>query len=177
MSLKDYLQKNGLKGISDVSGKPLILKLTPDRNIRYDYALIKDTEVEGKFEIEFGFFPSGENILYVNPEGSVGVTKDFAFISFNTVYDTNTSKYTYTDKTINFADTEEAFPVEVTDVLLIADAQAQGIDVSGASGPTIEVTRDRDDWEVVSCVDRVQPGVQVVYDGSKEVVVDFTELV
>lgn len=176
MSLKDYLQKNGLKGISDVSGKPLILKLIPDRNIRYDYALIKDTEVEGKFEIEFADAPSGENILFVPPEGSVDVEKDFAFISFNTVYDSNTSKYTYTDKTINFADTEEAFPVEVTDVLLIADAQAQGIDVSSATGPTIEVTRERSDWEVVSCVERVKPGVQVVYDGSKEVVVDFSEL-
>ena len=180
MSLKDYLKKNGLKGLSDVCGKPLILKLTPDMNITYDWALIKDTDVEGKFELEFGSFdpvPDGSFVVQAGPDGSELVHDDYAFISFNTVYDSNTSKYTYTNKTINFVGTNEATPVEVTDVLLIADAQAQGIDVSGATGPTIEVTRERSDWEVVSCVKRVEPGVQVVYDGSKEVVVDFSELV
>lgn len=175
MSLKDYLQKNGFRGLAGSCGKPLILNLSPDRNIRYDYAHIKDTDVEGKFEIEFvdEVESIGSGVVFVMPEGYFDVTNDFAFISFNTVYDTDTSKYTYTDKTINFVDTEEATPVEVTDVLLIADAQAQGIDVSGATGPTITVTRNRSDWEVVSCVKRVEPGISVVYDGSKEVVVNF----
>ena len=164
MSLKDYLKKNGLGGIANSVGAPLTFKLSADQKVRYGYAKIKDTETAGKFDIDFA---------EVSSSGAVAVTKDFAFVSFNTVYDTDTSKYTYTNKTINFVDTEEATPVEVTDVLLIADAQAQGIDVSGATGPTISVTRNRSNWEVVSCVKEVIKGEEIVYDGSKAVTINL----
>ena len=164
MSLKDYLKKNGLGGLANSVGAPLTFKLSADQKVRYGYAKIKDTETAGKFDIDFAAETSS---------GAVAVTKDFAFVSFNTVYDTDTSKYTYTNKTINFVDTEEATPVEVTDVLLIADAQAQGIDVSGATGPTITVTRNRSDWTVVSCVKEVIKGEEIVYDGSKAVTINL----
>lgn len=164
MSLKDYLKKNGLGGLANSVGAPLTFKLSADQNVRYEYAKIKDTETDGKFKIDFAEETSS---------GAVAVTKDFAFVSFNTVYDTDASKYTYTSKTINFVDTEEATPVEVTDVLLIADAQAQGIDVSGATGPTISVTRNRSDWEVVSCVKEVIEGQKIVYDGSEAVTINL----
>lgn len=164
MALKDYLIKNGLGGLANSVGQPLTFKLSADQKVRYGYAKIKDTETAGKFDIDFAEETSS---------GAVAVTKDFAFVSFNTVYDTDTSKYTYTNKTINFVDTEEATPVEVTDVLLIADAQAQGIDVSGATGPTITVTRNRSDWKVVSCVKGVIKGEEIVYDGSKAVTINL----
>lgn len=163
MALKDYLKKNGLGGLANSIGQPLTFKLSADQKVRYKYAKVKDTETAGKFDIDFAEETSS---------GAVAVTKDFAFVSFNTVYDTDTSKYTYTNKTINFVDTEEATPVEVTDVLLIADAQAQGIDVSGATGPTISVTRNRSDWKVVSCVKEVIKN-EVVYDGSKAVTINL----
>lgn len=163
MALSDYLKKNGLGGLANCVGQPLTFKLSPDQKVRYKYAKIKDTETAGKFDIDFAEETSS---------GAVAVTKDFAFVSFNTVYDTDTSKYTYTNKTINFVDTEEATTVEVTDVLLIADAQAQGIDVSGATGPTITVTRNRSDWTVVSCIKEVIKN-EVVYDGSKAVTVNL----
>lgn len=163
MALKDYLIKNGLGGLANCVGQPLTFKLSPDQKVRYGYAKIKDTETAGKFDIDFAEATSS---------GAVAVTKDFAFVSFNTVYDTDTSKYTYTNKTINFVDTEEATTVEVTDVLLIADAQAQGIDVSGATGPTISVTRNRSDWKVVSCIKEVIKN-EVVYDGSKAVTINL----
>lgn len=163
MALKDYLKKNGLGGLANCIGQPLTFKLSPDQKVRYGYAKIKDTETAGKFDIDFAEETSS---------GAVAVTKDFAFVSFNTVYDTDTSKYTYTNKTINFVDTEEATPVEVTDVLLIADAQAQGIDVSEATGPTITVTRNRSDWTVVSCIKEVIKN-EVVYDGSKAVTINL----
>lgn len=163
MALKDYLKKNGLGGLANSIGQPLTFKLSADQKVRYGYAKIKNTETAGKFNIDFAEETSS---------GAVAVTKDFAFVSFNTVYDTDTSKYTYTNKTINFVDTEEATPVEVTDVLLIADAQAQGIDVSGATGPTITVTRNRSDWKVVSCIKEVIKN-EVVYDGSKAVTVNL----
>lgn len=164
MSLKDYLIKNGLRGLANSVGAPLTFKLRADQKVRYEYAEIKDTETSGKFDIDFPEKSSAD---------TVAVTKDFAFVSFNTVYDTDTSKYTYTNKTINFVDTEEATPVEVTDVLLIADAQAQGIDVSGATGPTITVTRNRSNWTVVSCVKEVIKGEEIVYDGSKAVTINL----
>lgn len=164
MSLKDYLKKNGLGGLANSVGAPLTFKLSADQKVRYGYAKIKDTETAGKFDIDFAEETSS---------GAVAVTKDFAFVSFNTVYDTDTSKYTYTNKTINFVDTEEATPVAVTDVLLIADAQAQGIDVSEATGPTITVTRNRSDWTVVSCIKEVIKGEEIVYDGSKAVTIDL----
>lgn len=164
MSLKDYLKKNGLGGLANSVGAPLTFKLSADQNVRYGYAEIKDTETDGKFDIDFPEESSAS---------TVAVTKDFAFVSFNTVYDTDTSKYTYTNKTINFVDTEEATPVEVTDVLLIADAQAQGIDVSGATGPTITVTRNISNWKVVSCVKKVIKGEEIVYDGSKAVTINL----
>lgn len=164
MALKDYLKKNGLGGLADSVGQPLTFKLSADQKVRYKYAKIKDTETAGKFDIDFAEETSS---------GAVAVTKDFAFVSFNTVYDTDTSKYTYTNKTIKFVDTEEATSVEVTDVLLIADAQAQGIDVSEATGPTISVTRNRSDWTVVSCVKEVIKGEEIVYDGSKAVTVNL----
>ena len=174
MSLKDYLQKNGLRGLAGSCGKPLIFKLTEDQTILHQWASIKDTETEGKFEIEFGSAEiKSDGTVITRPAGAVDVTKEFAFITFNTVYDTNTSKYTYTNKAIHFVNFDGTQPVEVTDVLLIADAQAQGIDVSGATGPTIEVTRDRDDWEVVSCVKEVIEGQKIVYDGSEEVTIDL----
>lgn len=163
MALKDYLKKNGLGGLANSIGQPLTFKLSPDQKVRYEYAKIKDTETAGKFDI---VFPEEKTA------STVAVTKDFAFVSFNTVYDTDASKYTYTNKTINFVDTEEATPVEVTDVLLIADAKAQGIDVSGATGPTITVTRNRSDWTVVSCIKEVIKN-EVVYDGSKAVTVNL----
>lgn len=163
MALRDYLIKNGLGGLANCVGQPLTFKLSPDQKVRYEYAKIKNTETAGKFDIDFPEESSAS---------TVAVTKDFAFVSFNTVYDTDTSKYTYTNKTINFVDTEEATPVEVTDVLLIADAQAQGIDVSGATGPTITVTRNRSDWKVVSCVKEVIKH-EVVYDGSKAVTINL----
>lgn len=163
MALKDYLKKNGLGGLANCIGQPLTFKLSADQKVRYGYAKIKDTETAGKFDIDFAEATSS---------GAVAVTKDFAFVSFNTVYDTDTSKYTYTNKTIKFVDTEEATPVEVTDVLLIADAQAQGIDVSEATGPTITVTRNRSDWTVVSCIKEVIKN-EVVYDGSKAVTVNL----
>ena len=163
MALKDYLKKNGLGGLANCVGQPLTFKLSADQKVRYKYAKIKDTETAGKFDIDFAEETSS---------GAVAVTKDFAFVSFNTVYDTDTSKYTYTNKTIKFVDTEEATSVEVTDVLLIADAQAQGIDVSGATGPTITVTRNRSDWKVVSCIKEVIKN-EVVYDGSKAVTVNL----
>lgn len=164
MALKDYLKKNGLGGLANSVGAPLTFKLSADQKVRYKYAKIKDTETAGKFGIDFAEETSS---------GAVAVTKDFAFVSFNTVYDTDASKYTYTNKTINFVDTEEATSVEVTDVLLIADAQAQGIDVSGATGPTITVTRNRSDWTVVSCVKEVIKGEEIVYDGSKAVTINL----
>lgn len=164
MALKDYLKKNGLGGLANSVGQPLTFKLSADQKVRYGYAKIKDTETAGKFDIDFA---------EVSSSGAVAVTKDFAFVSFNTVYDTDTSKYTYTNKTINFVDTEEATPVAVTDVLLIADAQAQGIDVSEATGPTITVTRNRSDWTVVSCVKEVIKGEEIVYDGSKAVTINL----
>lgn len=164
MALKDYLKKNGLGGLADSVGQPLTFKLSADQKVRYGYAKIKDTETAGKFGIDFAEETSS---------GAVAVTKDFAFVSFNTVYDTDTSKYTYTNKTIKFVDTEEATSVEVTDVLLIADAQAQGIDVSEATGPTISVTRSRSDWKVVSCVKKVIKGEEIVYDGSKAVTINL----
>ena len=164
MALKDYLKKNGLGGLADSVGAPLTFKLSADQKVRYGYAKIKDTETAGKFDIDFAEETSS---------GAVAVTKDFAFVSFNTVYDTDTSKYTYTNKTINFVDTEEATPVEVTDVLLIADAQAQGIDVSEATGPTISVTRNISNWKVVSCIKEVIKGEEVVYDGSKAVTINL----
>lgn len=163
MALRDYLIKNGLGGLANSVGQPLTFKLSADQKVRYKYAKIKDTETAGKFDIDFAEATSS---------GAVAVTKDFAFVSFNTVYDTDTSKYTYTNKTIKFVDTEEATPVEVTDVLLIADARAQGIDVSGATGPTITVTRNRSDWTVVSCIKEVIKN-EVVYDGSKAVTVNL----
>lgn len=163
MALKDYLKKNGLGGLANCIGQPLTFKLSPDQKVRYGYAKIKDTETAGKFDIDFAEESSAS---------TVAVTKDFAFVSFNTVYDTDTSKYTYTNKTIKFVDTEEATPVEVTDVLLIADAQAQGIDVSEATGPTITVTRNRSDWTVVSCIKEVIKN-EVVYDGSKAVTINL----
>ena len=96
MALKDYLKKNGLGGLANCIGQPLTFKLSPDQKVRYEYAKIKNTETDGKFDIDF-------------PEEStastVAVTKDFAFVSFNTVYDTDASKYTYTNKTINFVET------------------------------------------------------------------------
>lgn len=164
MALKDYLKKNGLGGLANSVGQPLTFKLSADQKVRYKYAKIKDTETAGKFDIDFA---------EVSSSGAVAVTKDFAFVSFNTVYDTDTSKYTYTNKTINFVDTEEATPVEVTDVLLIADAQAQGIDVSGATGPTITVTRNISNWTVVSCIKEVIKGEEIVYDGSKAVTINL----
>lgn len=164
MSLKDYLKKNGLGGLANSVGAPLTFKLSADQKVRYGYAKIKDTETAGKFDIDFAEETSS---------GAVAVTKDFAFVSFNTVYDTDTSKYTYTNKTINFVDTEEATPVEVTDVLLIADAQAQGIDVSEATGPTISVTRNISNWKVVSCIKEVIKGEEIVYDGSKAVTINL----
>ena len=179
MSLKDYLQKNGFRGLAGSCGKPLIFKLTEDRTVLHQAAEIKDTDVPGKFKIEFwdaeitDHDDDGNFEFILKPDGAVDVTKEFAFITFNTVYDTNTSKYTYTNKAIHFVNFDGTQPVEVTDVLLIADAQAQGIDVSGATGPTITVTRDRDDWEVVSCVKEVIEGQKIVYDGSEEVTIDL----
>lgn len=164
MALRDYLKKNGLGGLANCVGQPLTFKLSADQKVRYGYAKIKDTETAGKFDIDFAKETSS---------GAVAVTKDFAFVSFNTVYDTDTSKYTYTNKTINFVDTEEATPVAVTDVLLIADAQAQGIDVSEATGPTITVTRNISNWKVVSCIKEVIKGEEVVYDGSKAVTINL----
>lgn len=180
MSLKDYLQKNGLRGLSGSVCQPLTLRLSADRTVLHQAAEIKDTDVPGKFKIEFwnaeitDHDGDGNLEFIIKPEGAVDVTNYFAFISFNTVYDTDTSKYTYTNKTINFIPTESySTRVEVTDVLLIADAQAQGIDVSGATGPTITVTRNRDDWEVVSCVKEVIKGEEIVYDGTKAVTVEL----
>ena len=174
MSLKDYLKKNGLGGLANSVGQPLTFKFEPDETVRHQWAEIKETDVPGKFEIEFGDAEITDDLQVITkPEGAFDVTKDFAFVSFNTVYDTNTSKYTYTDKTINFVNTEEATPVEVTDVLLIADAQAQGIDTTGATGPTITVTRNRSDWTVVSCVKEVIKGREIVYDGSKAVTIEM----
>lgn len=173
MSLKDYLKKNGLRGLAGSVCQPLTIKLRPDSTERYGWAVIRETDVPGKFEIEFGNSAIlNDGTVITKPAGAVDVTKDFAFVSFNTVYDTDASKYTYTSKTINFVDTEEATPVEVTDVLLIADAQAQGIDVSGATGPTITVTRNRSDWTVVSCVEVIK-GEEIVYDGTKAVTINL----
>ena len=173
MALRDYLIKNGLGGLANSVGAPLIFKLSEDETVLHAWASIKDTETDGEFEIEFTDPAIIGNEVITKPAGAVDVTKNFAFVSFNTVYDTDTSKYTYTNKTINFVDTEEATPVEVTDVLLIADAQAQGIDVSGATGPTITVTRNRSDWTVVSCVKEVIKGEEIVYDGSKAVTINL----
>lgn len=174
MSLKDYLKKNGLGGLAGSVGQPLTFKLTEDETVLHQWASIKDTETEGKFEIEFGNAEiKGDGTVITKPAGAVDVTKEFAFITFNTVYDTETSKYTYTNKAIHFVNFDGTQPVEVTDVLLIADAQAQGIDVSGATGPTITVTRNRSDWEVVSCVKEVIKGEEIVYDGSKAVTINL----
>lgn len=175
MSLKDYLKKNGLSGLAGSVGQPLTFKLSADETVLHDCAIIKDTETEGKFDIEFWDAEISVGMsIQVKPEGAVDVTKNFAFVSFNTVYDTETSKYTYTDKTINFIPTESySTSVEVTDVLLIADAQAQGIDTTGATGPTITVTRNRSDWTVVSCVKEVIKGQEIVYDGSKAVTINL----
>lgn len=179
MSLKDYLKKNGLGGLADSVGAPLTFKLSADETVLHQAAEIKDTDVPGKFKIEFwdaeitDHDGDGNHEFILKPDGAVDVTKEFAFITFNTVYDTETSKYTYTNKAIHFVNFDGTQPVGVTDVLLIADAQAQGIDVSGATGPTITVTRDRDDWEVVSCVKRVVKGEEIVYDGSKAVTINL----
>lgn len=180
MSLKDYLKKNGLGGLANSVGAPLTFKLSADETVLHQAAEIKDTDVPGKFKIEFwdaeiaDHDGDGNHEFILKPDGAVDVTKEFAFISFNTVYDTDTSKYTYTNKAIHFIPTESySTSVEVTDVLLIADAQAQGIDVSEATGPTISVTRNRSDWKVVSCVKEVVKGREIVYDGSKAVTINL----
>ena len=174
MALRDYLIKNGLGGLANSVGAPLIFKLSEDETVLHAWASIKDTETDGEFEIEFTDPAIIGNEVITKPAGAVDVTKNFAFVSFNTVYDTDTSKYTYTNKTINFVDTDLYYwaQAEVTDVLLIADAQAQGIDVSGATGPTITVTRNKKGWKVVSCVKEVIKH-EIVYDGSKAVTIDL----
>lgn len=160
MALKDYLKQNGL---GNIVPQPLTFKLEADTNVLFPYAKIEALN-DNKPVIVF---------TEESDDNTTAVTKDYAFVSYAREWNANNNAYDLTNQTINFSDSSEAGEVSVTETLLLADAEAEGIDTTGETGPTMQVTHDKSDWEVVSCVKEVQKGEEVVYDGSKAVTINL----
>lgn len=160
MALKDYLKQNGF---GSVVPQPLTFKLEADTNVLFPYAKIEALN-DNKPVIVF---------TEESDDNTVAVTKDYAFVSYARVWNATNNAYDLTNQTINFSDTSEAGEVSVTETLLLADAEADGIDTTGEAGPTMQVTHNKAGWEVVSCVKEVQKGEEVVYDGSKAVTINL----
>lgn len=160
MALKEYLERVGLGSIAP---QPLTFKLTADTNVRYPYAKI-ETLNSNKPVIVF---------VEESDSSTVAVTKDYAFVSYARVWNATNNAYDLTNQTIKFSDSSEAGAVSVTETLLLADAEADGIDTTGETGPTMQVTHNKSDWEVVSCVKEVIKGEEIVYDGSKAVTINL----
>lgn len=163
MALSDFLKQNGYRNLVP---QPLTFKLTADTNVRYPYAKI-ETLNSNKPVIVF---------VEESGTGTVAVTKDYAFVSYARVWNATNNAYDLTSQTINFSDTSEAGAVSVTETLLLADAEADGIDTTGETGPTMQVTHNKAGWEVVSCVKEVIKGNEIVYDGSKAVTINLYNL-
>lgn len=160
MALKEYLERVGLGSIAP---QPLTFKLTADTNVRYPYAKI-ETLNSNKPVIVF---------VEESDSSTVAVTKDYAFVSYARVWNDTTGAYDLTNQTIKFCETSEGEAVSVTETLKLEDAEAEGIDTTGETGPTMQVTHDKTGWEVVSCVKEVIKGEEVVYDGSKAVTINL----
>lgn len=160
MALKEYLERVGLGSIAP---QPLTFKLTADTNVRYPYAKI-ETLNSNKPVIVF---------VEESDSSTVAVTKDYAFVSYARVWNASNEVYDLTSQTINFSDSSEASAVSVTETLKLEDAEAEGIDTTGETGPTMQVTHNKSDWEVVSCVKEVIEGDKIVYDGSKAVTINL----
>lgn len=159
MALKEYLERVGLGSIVP---QPLTFKLTADTNVRYPFAKI-ETLNSNKPVIVF---------VEESDSSTVAVTKDYAFVSYARVWNDTTGAYDLTSQTIKFCETSEGEAVSVTETLLLADAEAEGIDTTGETGPTMQVTHNKTGWEVVSCVKEVVEH-KVVYDGSKAVTINL----
>ena len=159
MALSDFLKQNGY---GNLVPQPLTFKLAADTNIRFPYAKIE--ALNGNTPVIVFTEESDSN--------TVAVTKDYAFVSYARVRNATSNAYDLSSQTINFSDTSAATQVSVTETLLLADAEADGIDTTGEAGPTMQVTHNKGGWAVVSCVKEVVEH-KVVYDGSKAVTINL----
>ena len=159
MALSDFLKQNGY---GNLIPQPITFKLAADTNVLFPYAKIKASD-------------NGPTIEFVEESDSdtVAVTKDYAFVSYARVWNATNNAYDLTNQTIKFCETSEGEAVSVTETLKLEDAAAEGIDTTGKTGPTMQVTHSKSDWEVVSCVKEVIKGEEVVYDGSKAVTINL----
>ena len=160
MALSDFLKQNGY---GNIIPQPLTFKLAEDTKVLYAYAKIR-TLKDGTFEINF--------VAEDKDDETEEVTKEYAFISFARVWNAEKEAYDLTNPKINFCETSEGAEVSVTETLLLEDAAAEGIDTTGETGPTMQVTHNKGGWAVVSCVKEIEEH-KVVYDGSKAVTINL----
>lgn len=160
MALSDFLKQNGY---GNIVPQPLTFKLAADTKVLYDFARIR-TLKNGGFEVDF--------VDEDKDDKTEDVTKEYAFISFARVWNAEKEAYDLTNPKLNFCETSEATEVSVTETLKLEDAEAEGIDTTGQTGPTMQVTHNKGGWAVVSCVKEIEEH-KVVYDGSKAVTINL----
>lgn len=160
MALSDFLKQNGY---GNIIPQPLTFKLAEDTKVLYAFAKIR-TLNDGTFEVDF--------VAEDKDDETEKVTQEYAFISFARVWNAEKEAYDLANPKINFCETSEGTEVSVTETLLLEDAAAEGIDTTGETGPTMQVTHDKGGWAVVSCVKKIEEH-KVVYDGSKAVTINL----